>query len=115
MINKGIKREDGSAYLDMLIGFFIWIIIATTVVPPFMSIQLLRKQLLLENEAKYILTNEMIKGIYQIQSEKIVVGTSGTEYRITVEDTVFGRNYCINYQLRKADEKNICQSLEING
>ena len=72
------KNERGSVYIEMLLAFFVWLIILGFVIPSLMTITMNRKELLSDNIANEILAKQFTKLIYneQIDSSVTLKGIS---------------------------------------
>lgn len=103
-------RNNGSVYVELLVAFFGWVILLSTVIPAFFHIQLERKNLLIEHEAREILAEQYIKWSLAEPIDRIKEGKYIPSYEITNQQEKNYPTICVTYQDVKNSPKQICQN-----
>lgn len=109
---EGRRRPDaGSVYAELLLSFFVWLVIVIYVVPAFMHITVMRKELLIRNEASRLLNAQVLRANKGLPVEERIAGDSGTVFIIVIEEGPEGRRVCVKYEARKEREERICEKV----
>ena len=110
-MKKKTERENsrGSILMEALLALFIWILIATVLLPSFLYLLDQRKELKIQDQAIQIMTDQYVKWIAnepfdkERQEEEIL-------YQIQTKQETNSTKICVTYKW-KGEMKEICREI----
>lgn len=105
-----VRNKDGSIYLEILLAFFIWLIILSTVVPSFLHLTINRKAVMIDHMGNQILSKQFQKVIYNQPVDSEITIDNYSTYTTVVNDMEGMKEICVQYETQKGKEKK-CRAL----
>ncbi|KIO62931.1 hypothetical protein B4064_0405 [Caldibacillus thermoamylovorans] len=106
------KQNEGSIYLEILLAFFVWLVILSTVIPSFLHLTLARKEILIEHMGNQILSRQVQKVIYDQPIEASIQQEGYPAYYTVVQENMEGmKEICVYYKSMENEEKHVCRTI----
>lgn len=106
------KQNEGSIYLEILLAFFVWLVILSTVIPSFLHLTLARKEILIEHMGNQILSRQVQKVIYDQPIEPLIEQEGYPAYYTVVQENMEGmKEICVYYKSMENEEKHVCRTI----
>lgn len=106
-----LLNRKGATYSEMLLSFFIWLIILATVIPSFMNITLSRKDILIDHTANDILRSQYIKWLNDETFDTSITKEGIALFKIELNTHSNQKELCVNYESIKQKKKQKCRIL----
>lgn len=105
-----LNWKRGSIYIELLLAFFVWLIILQTVIPSFLHLTIHRKSIFIDHMGYQVLTRQFEKLIYDQPIETKVELDGFPTYVIDINEQTKGiREICVHYESREGHEKSLCR------
>ncbi|WP_187367004.1 hypothetical protein [Bacillus andreraoultii] len=109
-----VRNQVGSIYLELLLAFFIWLIILSTVIPSLLHSIINRKEVMIDHMGNQIVSRQFQKVVYnQPVDPEITVDNYSTYYTVVNESTEGMKEICVHYETQKGKKKK-CRVLTKN-
>lgn len=106
------KHNEGSIYLEMLLAFFCWLVILSTVIPAFLHLTIARREILIDHMGNQILSKQVSKMIYDLPIESSIQQEGYPIYNTVVQENMEGmKEICVYYKSMDNSEKHICRTI----
>ncbi|CAG9619268.1 type II secretion system protein [Sutcliffiella rhizosphaerae] len=102
------KKDSGFTLLEVLAALFVWIVIASVLVPGLVRMNQERKGFLLEQEARYILNMEQDKIRIGHQAEYPLLISKKTDYLVEFHLESQISELCVSYKEYRQNKKERC-------